>query len=84
MREWPLALEPERVIAACRARGLVVRSRGALPERPGGVRWRLGLPGRSGTLDLNRWHDRVWFSLASERAGSWAVAVAEELSRERM
>ncbi len=80
MREWQLAVSADEALAGCRARGLVVRARTALPEHPGGTRWRLSLPGRTGTLDLNRWQGRVWFSLVSTRAGSWAETVAEELS----
>ena len=59
----------------------MLRSRTALAGRPGGTTWHLGLPGRTGTLELNGWQGRVWLRVASNRAAAWVERVAEELGR---
>ena len=58
-----------------------MRSRTPLPGRPGGWTWHLGLPGRTGTLEVNEWQGRAWLRLPSNRASARVEEVAEELDR---
>jgi ribosomal protein S18 acetylase RimI-like enzyme len=41
------------------------------------------MPGRSGTLELNEWQNRVWVKVHPLRDGGWATALARELSVQR-
>ena len=80
MLELDLALSAERALAECERRGLVVRSVRELAGRAGSRHWHLGVPGRSGTLELNEWEQRVWVKVHPLRDGGWASSLARELA----
>ncbi|HKT45025.1 MAG TPA: hypothetical protein VJQ85_09495 [Gaiellaceae bacterium] len=80
MLELDLALSIERALEECRRRGLVVRSERQLAGKPGSRHWHLAFPDRTGTLELNHWHDRVWVKVHPQRDGGWASNVARELA----
>ncbi len=80
MTELELRIGVEQALAECYRRGLVLRWRGPLPGHPGGQRWRLGLPGRSYSLELNRSESRTWVALDG-RAPEPVQQVARELAR---
>lgn len=81
VRELDLRLPAGQALRECERRGLVVRWRGVLAGHPGGVQWRLGLPGRTGTLELNESAGRTWLRVSPSRASAWVTRVAEELAR---
>ena len=78
--ELNLNTTAEEALAECRERGLVVRSERELAGRAGSHHWHLGLPGRSGTLELSEWQGRVWVKVHPKRDGGWATELANELS----
>jgi hypothetical protein len=78
--ELELSVSAEEALAACRARGIVVRSERELAGRPGSRHWHLGIPSRPGTLELSELDDRVWLKVHPRRDGGWATAAARELS----
>lgn len=80
MLEVDLQLSAEEALAECRRRGLVVRSERELAGRVGSHHWHLGIPGRSGTLELNEWQNRVWAKVHPLRDGGWAESLAQELA----
>ena len=80
MLELTLTLSADEALAECRNRGLVVVSERRLAGRPGSRHWHLRIPGRSGTLELNAWQDRVWVKVHPLREGAWAAGLAEELA----
>lgn len=80
MLELDLKLTAEQALAECRRRGLVVTSQRELAGRAGSSHWHLSIPGRAGTLELNRWRERVWVKVHPRREGAWAPALAHELS----
>ena len=75
-----LKLSAEQVLRECGRRGLVVRNERELAGRAGSRHWHLRVPGRPGTLELNKWQDRVWVNVHPLRDGGWATALAHELS----
>ena len=77
--ELDLNLSAAEALAECSKRGLVVRSERELAGRAGSHHWHLGLPGRSGTLELSEWQDRVWVKVHPRRDGGWATELAHEL-----
>ncbi len=81
MLELDLAVTADQALAECRRRGLVVRSERELAGRPGSSHWHLGIPGQTGTLELNEWQDRVWVKVHPLREGDWAADLASELAR---
>ena len=81
MLELDLELTADQVLEECRRRGLVVGSQSALSGRPGSHHWHLRIPGRTGTLELNEWQNRVWVKVHPMRDGGWATALAHELKR---
>lgn len=80
MLELDLALTADQALAECRRRGLVVRSERELAGRAGSRHWHLGVPGQTGTLELNEWHDRVWVKVHPLREGAWAADLAQALA----
>jgi len=50
--ELDLKLTAMEALQECRRRGLVVKNQRQLAGRPGSRHWHLGIPGRSGTLEL--------------------------------
>jgi hypothetical protein len=78
--ELDLKLTAAQVLEECRRHGLVVRSERELAGRAGSHHWHLHMPGRSGTLELNEWRNRVWVKVHPLRDGGWASALAHELS----
>ncbi len=84
MLELDLKISGDQALAECRERGLVVQSERALAARPGSHHWHLQVPGRTGTLELNEWHNRVWVKVHPRRDGGWASALAQELAALRM
>ena len=80
MRELELALTAEQALAECERRGLVIRSERELAGRPGSRHWHLGIPGRTGTLELSDCDGRVWVKVHPLRQGDWAAEVARELA----
>jgi hypothetical protein len=78
--ELDLDVSADEALELCRKHGLVVRSERELAGRTGSHHWHLGLPGRSGTLELSEWQDRVWVQVHPRRDGGWASALARELS----
>jgi hypothetical protein len=80
MLELDLKLTADQALAACRRRGLTVRSERELAGRAGSHHWHLGMPGRAGTLELNEWQRRVWVKVHPLRDGGWARALAHELA----
>jgi hypothetical protein len=78
--ELDLNMTAEEALTECRRHGLVVRSERELARRPGGHHWHLGLPGRTGTLELSEWRTRVWVKVHPRRDGGWASALARELN----
>jgi hypothetical protein len=80
MLEVDLQLSAEQALAECRRRGLVVRSERELAGRVGSHHWHLGIPGQSGTLELNKWQNRVWVKVHPLRDGGWAESLAHELA----
>jgi hypothetical protein len=78
--ELDLKLTAEQALEECRRRGLVLRSERELAGRAGSRHWHLGFPGRSGTLELSEWQDRVWVKVHPRRDGGWASELARELS----
>lgn len=83
MLELDLTLTAPEVLAECRRRGLVVRSERELAGRTGSRHWHLRRPGRTGTLELNEWQNRVWVKVHPLRDGGWATALAQDLSAQR-
>jgi hypothetical protein len=81
--ELDLTLTAGEALAECRRRGLVIRSERELTGRAGSHHWHLGMPGHSGTLELNQWQDRVWVKVHPLRDGGWASALARELAAPR-
>jgi hypothetical protein len=78
--ELELRIGAARALEECYRRGLVLRWRGPLPGHPGGQRWRLGLPGRSDSLELNQSGSHTWVALGN-RAPEPVQRVARELAR---
>jgi hypothetical protein len=78
--ELDLHVTVDEALAECRQRGLVVRSERGLAGRAGSRHWHLGFPGRTGTLELSEWQNRVWVKVHPRRDGGWATALAQELS----
>jgi hypothetical protein len=81
--ELDLHLTAEQVLEECRRRGVFVRNERELARRAGSHHWHLRMPGRSGTLELNEWQNRVWVKVHPLRDGGWARALARELSEQR-
>jgi hypothetical protein len=79
--ELNLNMTAEEALAACRRRGLAVRSERELAGRAGSHHWHLGIPGRTGTLELSEWQSRVWVKVHPRRDGGWATALARELAK---
>jgi hypothetical protein len=79
--ELDLRVTAEEALAECRERGLVVRSQRELAGRSGSHHWHLGFPGRTGTIELSEWQNRVWVKVHPLRDGGWATALARELGR---
>jgi hypothetical protein len=75
MLELDLKISADQALAECRERGLVVQSERALAARPGSHHWHPRIPGRTGTLELNEWHKRVWVKVHPNRDGGWARAL---------
>ena len=50
--ELDLKLTAMQVLDECRGRGIVIRSERELAGRRGSHHWHLGIPGRTGTLEL--------------------------------
>jgi len=80
MLELDLPLTSKHVLQECRRRGLIVRSERELTGRAGSRHWHLGIPGRSGTLELSEWQSHVWVKVHPRRDGGWARALAHELA----
>lgn len=80
MLEVDLQLSVEQVLEECCRRGLVIRSERELAGKAGGRHWHLGIPGRSGTLELNEWQNHVWAKVHPLRDGGWAESLAQELA----
>jgi hypothetical protein len=78
--ELDLDISADEALAKCRQRGLVVRSERELAGRRRQPAWHLGLPERTGTLELSECEGRVWLKVHPRRDGGWATAVARELS----
>lgn len=78
-----LKITAGQALAECRLRGLVVRHTRELAGRPGSHHWHLGIAGRSGTLELNEWHNLAWVNVHPLRDGGWASALARELSAQQ-
>jgi hypothetical protein len=78
--ELDLRLSADQVLEECRRRGIVARSERELAGRHGSHHWHLALAGRSGTLELNEWHGRVWVKVHPLRDGGWASDLAQELA----
>ena len=64
-------------IRPVRRRSLVVRSQRELAGRSGSRHWDLRIPGRTGTLELSAWQDRVCVNVHPPRDGGWATAMAQ-------
>ena len=75
-----LNVTADEALAECRERGLVVRSERELAGRAGSHHWHLEFPGRTGTLELSEWQNRVWVKVHPRRDGGWATTFARELS----
>jgi hypothetical protein len=78
--ELDLSVTADEALAECVERGLVVRSERELAGRAGSHHWHLGLPGRTGTLELSEWQNRVWVKVHPRRDGGWATVFARELA----
>jgi hypothetical protein len=78
--ELNLNMTAEEALAECRQHGLVVRNARELAGRAGSHHWHLGIPGRTGTLELSEWQSRVWVKVHPRRDGGWASELARELS----
>jgi hypothetical protein len=59
-----LEADPDEVIASCERRGLAVRGESFLKSRGGGKHWHVGLPGRSGTIEITRAADGAELKVA--------------------
>jgi hypothetical protein len=81
--EIDLQLDAEQALEECRSRGLVVRSERELAGCADSRHWHLGIPGRSGTLELSEWQDRVWVKVHPLRDGGWAESLARQLATQR-
>lgn len=84
MLELDLTLSADEALVACQRRGLVIVSQRQLAGRAGSRHWHLHIPGRSGTLELNAWRDRVWVKVHPLREGKWAIGFAQELAAMRL
>jgi hypothetical protein len=78
--ELDLRLTAQQALAECERRGLVIRSERELAGRAGSRHWHLGIPGQTGTLELNEWQERVWLKVHPLREGAWAAEVARQLA----
>jgi hypothetical protein len=78
--ELDLRVTADQALAECRERGLVIQSERALAAYAGSHHWHLRIPGRTGTLELNEWGNRVWVKVHPMRDGGWATALAHELT----
>ena len=83
MLELDLNLSADEALSECGRRGLMVRSERQLAGRADSRHWHLGIPGRSGTLELNEWRGRVWVKVHPLRDGGWASDLARDLSNQR-
>ncbi|MGH7643214.1 MAG: hypothetical protein ACRENX_09425 [Candidatus Dormibacteria bacterium] len=80
MTEVPLRSSVERALGECLRQGLAVRSERELAGKPGSHHYHLALPGRRGTLELNEWQGRVWFSVNERRDCGWVTEFAREIA----
>jgi hypothetical protein len=78
--ELDLKVAADEALAECRRRGLVIQSERELAGRRGSRHWHLRIPGRTGTLELNEWQNRVWVKVHPMRDGGWVTALAHELT----
>jgi hypothetical protein len=82
MLELNLKISSDQALMECRRRGLVVRSERQLAGRSGSHHWHLGIPGRSGTVELSESDGRVWVKVHPLRDGGWASGPAYEVSEQ--
>jgi len=80
MIEVDVAASREQALAECLRRGLVVRSDRELAGRTGSHHYHLAFPDKPGTLELNEWQGKVWFSVNERRDCGWATALAREIA----
>ena len=80
MIEIPVSASREQALAECLRHGLLVRSDRELSGRAGSHHYHLAFADKPGTLELNEWRGKAWFSVNERRDCGWATALAREIA----